>query len=50
MVFWNEGAVICVLTARGDPEEVIQLAFAKATRTARNERHHESRVAGLLGR
>jgi anti-sigma factor RsiW len=34
MVFWREGDVICVLTARGDPEEVIQLAFAKAVRIA----------------
>lgn len=30
LVFWQEGAVTCVLTSEIDPEEVIQLAFAKA--------------------
>lgn len=29
-VFWQEGAIVCVLVADGKPEEVIQLAFAKA--------------------
>jgi hypothetical protein len=29
-VFWQEGAVTCVLASDGDPEEVIQLAFVKA--------------------
>lgn len=45
MVFWKEGPVICVLTARGDPEEVIQLAFAKAVRSARREPSPGSRMA-----
>ena len=30
MVFWQEGEVTCVLTSDIDPEEVVQLAFAKA--------------------
>lgn len=30
LVFWQEGAVVCVLAADGDPEQVIQLAYAKA--------------------
>jgi hypothetical protein len=30
VAFWQEGAVICVLTSDVDPEEVVQLAFAKA--------------------
>ena len=29
-VFWPEGAVVCVLISDGPPEEVVQLAFAKA--------------------
>ena len=29
-VFWPEGAILCVLISDGPPEEVIQLAFAKA--------------------
>ena len=29
-VFWPEGAILCVLVSDGPPEEVIQLAFAKA--------------------
>lgn len=29
-VFWQEGAVVCVLTGAGAPENVISLAFAKA--------------------
>jgi anti-sigma factor RsiW len=32
LVFWQEGAVVCVLASYGDPEEAIQLAFAKAIR------------------
>jgi anti-sigma factor RsiW len=32
LVFWQEGAVVCVLTSDGDPEQAIQLAFAKAAR------------------
>lgn len=32
LVFWQEGAVVCVLVADVDPEEAIQLAFAKAVR------------------
>ncbi len=32
LVFWQEGAVVCVLAAEGDPETAIQLAFAKAVR------------------
>jgi len=30
LVFWQEGAVVCVLVSDGDPEAVVQLAFAKA--------------------
>jgi hypothetical protein len=30
LVFWQEGDVTCVLASEGDPEELIQLAFAKA--------------------
>lgn len=30
LVFWQEGRLTCVLASDGDPEEVIQLAFAKA--------------------
>ena len=29
-VFWPEGAVVCVLISDGPPEDVVQLAFAKA--------------------
>jgi anti-sigma factor RsiW len=32
LVFWQEGGMVCVLTSYGDPEEAIQLAFAKAVR------------------
>jgi anti-sigma factor RsiW len=32
LVFWEEGAVVCVLAGDGDPEAVVQLAFAKAVR------------------
>ncbi|MGH9847469.1 MAG: hypothetical protein ACREEM_52925, partial [Blastocatellia bacterium] len=32
VVFWQEGAVTCVLTSDSNPEEVIQLAFAKAVK------------------
>lgn len=30
LAFWQEGDVVCVLVGGGPPEEVIQLAFAKA--------------------
>jgi anti-sigma factor RsiW len=30
LVFWREGAVVCVLVSDGEPEAAIQLAFAKA--------------------
>jgi hypothetical protein len=30
VVFWQEGAIVCVLSGMGDPEAVIALAFAKA--------------------
>lgn len=33
MVFWEEGPVVCVLVSRMNPEDVIQLAFAKAVKT-----------------
>ncbi len=32
VAFWQEGAVTCVLTSDIDPEEVIQVAFAKAVK------------------
>ncbi len=32
VAFWQEGGVICVLTSDVDPEEVVQLAFAKAVK------------------
>ena len=32
VAFWQEGAVSCVLTSDIDPEEVAQLAFAKAVK------------------
>jgi len=34
LVFWPEGGVMCVLAGEGDPERVIQLAFAKAMNVA----------------
>lgn len=30
LVFWPEGDVLCVLVGEGDPEALVQLAFAKA--------------------
>ena len=30
LVFWEEGAVVCVLVSAAPPEEVVQLAYAKA--------------------
>ncbi|MBI1966425.1 MAG: zf-HC2 domain-containing protein [Gemmatimonadetes bacterium] len=30
LVFWQEGDVVCVLASDGDPEEAVQLAYAKA--------------------
>ncbi len=30
LVFWQEGSVVCVLATDADPEEAIQLAYAKA--------------------
>jgi len=30
LVFWQEGPIMCVLVADGDPEAAIQLAYAKA--------------------
>ncbi len=32
LVFWQEGAVVCVLAGEEDPETVLQLAFAKAVK------------------
>jgi anti-sigma factor RsiW len=32
LVFWQEGAAVCVLASDGDPEAVIQLAYAKAVK------------------
>ena len=32
VAFWQEGAVTCVLTSEIDPEQLIQLAFAKAVK------------------
>lgn len=32
LVFWQEGDIICVLTSGGDPETVVQFAFAKAVK------------------
>jgi len=34
LVFWQEGAIVCVLVSRLPREEVIKLAFAKAMRAA----------------
>jgi hypothetical protein len=31
-VFWQEGTVTCVLTSDIDPEQLVQLAFAKAVK------------------
>ena len=33
LVFWQEGDTICVLTSDGDPQTVLQFAFAKAVKT-----------------
>lgn len=30
LVFWQEGSVVCVLATDGDPEQAVQLAYAKA--------------------
>ncbi len=32
LVFWQEAEIACVLVSAGDPEEAVQLAFAKAVR------------------
>ena len=32
LVFWQEGRVVCVLAANGDPDAAVELAFAKAVR------------------
>lgn len=32
LVFWQEGPVVCVLAAEGDPEAALELAFAKAVK------------------
>ncbi len=32
VVFWQEGDVVCVLAANGDPAAAVQLAFAKAVK------------------
>jgi hypothetical protein len=32
LVFWQEGSIVCALAADGDPEEAIQLAYAKAVK------------------
>jgi len=32
LVFWQEGSVVCVLATDGDPNEAIQLAYAKAAK------------------
>lgn len=32
IVFWQEGQIVCVLVADGDPEAAVKLAFAKAVR------------------
>lgn len=32
LVFWQEGAVVCVLASEGNTDEVLQLAYAKAVR------------------
>lgn len=33
VVFWQEGALVCVLAGEGDPQAVIDLAMAKAMKT-----------------
>ena len=33
IVFWQEGAVVCVLASTGESEAVVQLAYAKAVRS-----------------
>ena len=35
LVFWQEGAIICVLVSAADSEAVIQLAYAKAVKAPR---------------
>lgn len=35
LVFWPEGEVLCVLAGSGDPEALVQLAFAKAMKARR---------------
>src|SRR6266851_3184827 len=32
LVFWQEGAVVCVLASEGNTDEVVQLAYAKAVK------------------
>jgi hypothetical protein len=32
LVFWQEGAVVCVLASDAEPEAVIQLAYGKAVK------------------
>ena len=32
LVFWEEGAVVCVLASEGNTDDVVQLAYAKAVR------------------
>ena len=34
LVFWQEGALVCVLVSDGDPEEAVQLAIAKAVKVS----------------
>lgn len=36
LVFWQEGDVVCVLASSIPPEDVVQLAFAKAVRSGRS--------------
>ena len=35
LVFWPEGEVLCVLAGSGDPDALVQLAFAKAMKARR---------------
>jgi anti-sigma factor RsiW len=37
LVFWPEGEVLCVLVGDGDPEALVQLAFAKAMKARARE-------------
>jgi anti-sigma factor RsiW len=37
LVFWPEGDVLCVLVGEGDPEALVQLAFAKAMKARSRE-------------